>query len=307
MLASVESQLEPGVEIVISDDASTDDTAEVVGDFQARLGCLTYERHDPALLYDRNVLRVVDRASGKFCWLFGDDDRLEPGGLAAVLQFLREHPAVTGLTTDRISYDPALARAIPVRPLRWNDTTLFAEAEKAWLELLDRLGFLSCQVIRRERWQEVAASEDLRPYYAGYVQLYMIARLLVKYAQWGFLAEKCVGFRSDNDSFRTLGSLGRLRMDVHGYEQITGDVFGRRSRVYRRTMAEVAVTHARHHIVSARRAGAPFTFSLGAMRICLPVYWRYARFWTGTFPLLLMPRRLLLFLRGLHQRRTAQR
>ena len=302
LLGSIVSQYEDDVEIVLSDDDSTDHTSAVVASFRSKFKRLKYERSSPALRYDRNILHLVQMAQGRFCWLFGDDDRMEPGGLAAVLRELRSEPNLTGLTTGRISYDATLSQRLSVRPLKQTDTVVFTDAEEALLKLLDRLGFLSCQIVNRQAWNAVVDSENLEPYFAGYVQLYVIARMLKNTPRWEFLAHESVGFRSDNDSFRVLGIFGRLKMDVCGYEQIIGDVFGRESDVYRQAMAEIAVTHARHHIVMAKRARAPLSFHFQAILLCLRHYWRYPGFWLTTLPVLLMPRGLALGLRSLYQK-----
>ncbi|MBA2622043.1 MAG: glycosyltransferase, partial [Chthoniobacterales bacterium] len=150
LLESIAAQATPEIEVVISDDASPDQTAEVVAAFENRLGSLDYQRHDPALRYDRNVLSVVAQARGKFCWLFGDDDRLEPGGLDAVLQALKRDTGLTGLTTGRISFDCTLTERLPFRLFKQQTNRTFNDAASAIRSLLDRLGFLSCQVINRE-------------------------------------------------------------------------------------------------------------------------------------------------------------
>jgi len=305
MLESLVEQITPEVEVVISDDGSTDNTQEVIESFQARISQLVSQRVDPPLRYDRNLLHAVSLARGKYCWLFGDDDRLEPGGLSAVLEALRTEPELTGLTTDRVSYDSALEARLPVRALKQQQNALFEDANEAFLRLLDRLGFLSCQVVNRSRWNEVVRQENLEPYFTGYVQLYVIARMLVQQPRWQFLATKCVGFRADNDSFRALGQFGRLQMDVCGYETIVGDVFGRDSRLYHEAMSEIARTHARHHIVTAKRMGAPFSFFRQALALCVKQYGRYLSFWLHTFPVLMMPRSLMLFVRGCYQRLRA--
>ena len=141
------------------------------------------------------------------------------------------------------------------------------------------------------------------PYFTGYVQLYVIARMLVNAPHWQFLAEPCVAFRADNDSFRALGQFGRLKMDVCGYETIVGDVFGRDSRLYHEAMAEIARTHARHHIVTAKRANAPLSFVRQALALCVRHYGRYPGFWLHTFPVLIMPRPIMLFARRCYQKR----
>ncbi len=304
LLESIARQIQPNVEIVISDDGSTDATREVVEGFQQRLPSLLYERHDPPLFYDRNVLHVVGRARGEFCWLFSDDDCMESGALARVLSELRSDPALTGMTTGRIAYDHALAHRLPVRALKTTESTTFTDAEAAFLALLDRIGFLSCQVINRSVWTKIARdTPNLEKYFTNYVQLYVIARMMKLAPRWRFCAEECVAFRADNDSFRELGSTGRLKMDVCSYELITGDVFGRGSSTYRQCMSEVARTHARHHIIDAKRRGAPVSFTLRALVLCVSYYWKYPSFWLRTFPIMIAPRGLMLALRRLYQRR----
>lgn len=302
-LASIADQITPEVEVVVSDDGSTDETPAVIESFSSRLPQFTVLRADPPLRYDRNVLHAVAEARGKYCWLFGDDDRLEPGGLAAVLDTLRSQSDLTGLTTGRISYDSELGNQLPVRALKQTTSALFTEPDEAFLTLLDRLGFLSCQIVNRTIWNEVVRQENLEPYFTGYVQLYVIARMLVHTPRWQFLAEPCVAFRADNDSFRALGEFGRLKMDVCGYETIMGDVFGRDSCLYHTAMAEISRTHVRHHIVTAKRAGAPLSFFRQALALCVKYYGRYASFWLHTFPVLIMPKSIMLRLRQLYQLR----
>jgi hypothetical protein len=121
----------------------------VIESFRPRLPQIVYRRVEPALRYDRNLLNAVALARGQYCWLFGDD-RLEPGGLAAVLEALTKEPNLTGLTTDRISYDSALANRLPVRPLKERETILLREPNETFLRLLDRLGLAKMNVDRRQ-------------------------------------------------------------------------------------------------------------------------------------------------------------
>ncbi|MGI8438569.1 MAG: glycosyltransferase family 2 protein [Chthoniobacterales bacterium] len=305
LLESIASQIEPEVEVVISDDGSTDATPQVAEEFRSRFSHLRYERHDPALLYDRNILHVVSQARGEFCWLFSDDDRMEPSALSAVLKELRADLNLAGLTTGRVAYDFPLTRRLPVRGMTTTATTTFTDADHAFVALLDRIGFLSCQVINRADWNEaVQSTHNLERYFTNYVQLYLIVRMMQRRPRWRFLAQECVAFRADNDSFRALGSTGRLKMDVVSYELITGDVFGRKSGVYRAAMSEVSRTHVRHHIIDAKRRGAPTSFTWRALALCLPRYWKYPAFWLRTFPVLVAPRGLMLALRRLYQRRA---
>ncbi len=240
------------------------------------------------------------------CWLFSDDDRMEPGALQTVIAALRADSDIAGLTVGRIAYDHALSRRLPVRAHKTRESVTFNDGATAYLALLDRVGFLSCQIVHRERWKAVVENTPhLEKYFTNYIQLYIIARLMQQGPRWRFLADETVAFRADNDSFRELGSTGRLRMDICSYELITGDVFGRETTTFHQSMSEVAHTHARHHIIDAKRRGAPVSFTAKALALCLQYYWRYPAFWLRTFPVLMAPRSVTLALRALYQRRRA--
>ncbi|NTV73513.1 MAG: glycosyltransferase, partial [Holophaga sp.] len=79
----------PDVEVVVSDNASTDHTQEIL----ARHSGILTDRLDRTVGITRNIEHAVcDMASGKYVWIVGDDDLVIGGALARVLAFLRAHP-----------------------------------------------------------------------------------------------------------------------------------------------------------------------------------------------------------------------
>jgi glycosyltransferase involved in cell wall biosynthesis len=81
------------VEVVVCDNASTDDTAEVVSWFQG----------EPNFAYHRNPVNVgmlgsfgsaARAANGAFVWVLGDDDLIMHGALENVLEGLARYPDV---------------------------------------------------------------------------------------------------------------------------------------------------------------------------------------------------------------------
>ncbi len=111
LLTSIAAQSTPEIEVVISDDGSTDDTAAVVESFRDRPSAVGLRAGRSRHCATTGISCTPSPGAGEYCWLFGDDDRLEPGALAAVLARAAEPtPDLTGLTTDRISYDSALDR-----------------------------------------------------------------------------------------------------------------------------------------------------------------------------------------------------
>ena len=78
-------QHESRVEVIVSDNASTDDTAAVVREVADRGLELRYLRNEANLGPDANILQCYEQATGKYIWLFGDDDVIAPGTIRRVL------------------------------------------------------------------------------------------------------------------------------------------------------------------------------------------------------------------------------
>jgi abequosyltransferase len=90
-LSSIETKgIDSLVEVVVSDNASTDDTLSVLKDFANRLP-LRWVVQAENVGPDRNFDAVVHAANGEYCWLLGSDDIVEAGALQTIVQTLRSH------------------------------------------------------------------------------------------------------------------------------------------------------------------------------------------------------------------------
>lgn len=78
-----------GVEVLVSDNNSYDDTARIVKEMQGRYKNLVYYKNDINVGFDRNVLNCITRAKGKYCWILGDDDILLPGSVGFALRNIK--------------------------------------------------------------------------------------------------------------------------------------------------------------------------------------------------------------------------
>ncbi len=64
-----------GVEIVVSDNCSTDNIPDIMREYQEKYpDIIKYNRNNENLGYDRNVMKCFEIVQGKFIHLFGDDD-----------------------------------------------------------------------------------------------------------------------------------------------------------------------------------------------------------------------------------------
>ncbi len=88
---SIAPQMGPDCEILVSDNASGDTTQEVVLELSKKYpGLISYHRNDKNLGFDGNLNAIFDHALGRYVWLFGDDDVLNPGSVLAVRPLLEK-------------------------------------------------------------------------------------------------------------------------------------------------------------------------------------------------------------------------
>lgn len=102
-----------GVQIIVIDDGSTDDTAEIVK---------TFVRHVELIQMPFNMGQVaamnagLEMARGRYILFHGDDDWLEPNGLAPLVKALDDAPDSVGFAYGHLQYHGLrndLMRAIP--------------------------------------------------------------------------------------------------------------------------------------------------------------------------------------------------
>ncbi len=94
------------VEILIMDNASPDDTPQVVEKLngQSPYLPLRYVRNPENLGLDRNFLKGIGLARGKFVCLLSDDDILLPGAVAKLLEMIHKYPDFDGFCCNIRSF-----------------------------------------------------------------------------------------------------------------------------------------------------------------------------------------------------------
>ncbi len=77
------------VEVVISDNCSTDNTENVAMKYKNEFANFVYVKNETNVGFDRNTLNVVTHATSKYCWYLGDDDVVQNGGIELVVNQLK--------------------------------------------------------------------------------------------------------------------------------------------------------------------------------------------------------------------------
>lgn len=153
---------EDWVEIVVSDNASTDNTPDIVTAFTERTGkTVRFCRNASNVGIDGNIHAVAWLATGRYLLLMSDDDLLLPGALTRLRQLVEMVPDLLFCFVNGGSftgtYDPkvTLPTMVPLtHPLVTRDPN----------ELLTTIGvwstFISSFFVERKAWQNVPEPES---------------------------------------------------------------------------------------------------------------------------------------------------
>jgi glycosyltransferase involved in cell wall biosynthesis len=105
-LESVLSQKNVSLEIIISDDASKDETATIAERFASTDPRVRFKRHEQNLGMATNWNWCLDQARGEFIkYVFGDDYLTSPDSLEQLLAPLLADPSITLSTSARLIVD----------------------------------------------------------------------------------------------------------------------------------------------------------------------------------------------------------
>ena len=104
-IESVLAQTYPNWELLISDNCSSDSTAEIANKYAGLDSRILYWRNESNIGSAPNYNKCIDKASGDYIELFGTDDLFEPQCLQKLVQVLDDHPNVVIATAAKRHID----------------------------------------------------------------------------------------------------------------------------------------------------------------------------------------------------------
>jgi abequosyltransferase len=293
-LSSITSQADERIEIIIVDGGSTDDTIAVIETFKASFPQICVYRTESRNGVDRDILQSVAMARGRFCWLFSDDDLLAPGALERVLRLIEDIPAISGASLNYAAYDATMSYSIATVPAIGRNALrgdhLFCDRKECFSLLGVHLGFISCQVVRRSLWEEVARSNDVTSHCNAWIIVHMIGKMLERNPYWFYVHDVCVSYRSGNDSFLSrVGCYKRQQIAHIAYADTIGSLFPPDSKTYR-DVFNIMVNDRMPRILAVLKSkGIAISLQSDLFRLYLRQYWSYPLFWIKVLPIFFVP------------------
>lgn len=145
---------EPRVELIISDNCSPDDTPSLVKSFiDSGLRC-RYVRNREDIGPDGNFLQCYGMASGKYVWIFSDDDVVLPGCVDTLLRLIGDQDFdLVYMRPVAFTRDPAERGQINPRPRTrvLLDVSAFVHA----VGLNGDFALISSVIVNKQRVEEV--------------------------------------------------------------------------------------------------------------------------------------------------------
>jgi len=193
-LETILRQVTDECEVLIVDNASTDNTPHVVAELARRCASLRYIRTDSNNGLDSNFDRAVELSRGEYCWLTSDDDLLKPGAIAAVLRAVRHDPSAVLVNYE--FRDFTMSRVVQDRVLDLDADRTYGpwESERMFVELGDSVRYIGSLVMKRAVWLSRQRNLYIGSYY-GFVGMLYQERLP---RQVHVIAQPCVSYRIGN-------------------------------------------------------------------------------------------------------------
>jgi len=270
---------EPHVELIISDNASPDETRLVVQDFVDGGLRVRYICNAENVGSDANFLQCFEQARGKYFWLFSDDDLIVPGALARILAYCQaaEYDLIW---VSSYSFEGFFQpRALKAR----KDAIEIADARTYAKQLHVFFTYISGNIINKDKVvgsQSTAFSSLIG---TGLVQLGWTYTALNGFTRGLYIREKLIAARANNTGgyklFQVFGST--LAMITNAW-------------LMPRSLGRIVINGTLQRfwplwLLAYKKRGRDFTDVARPQTALTPVFGDNFRYWVFAYPVMVLP------------------
>lgn len=174
IFAQLTPEVSPFLEVIVSDNASTDETSAVVDSYIKIFPCaVSYYKNEVNIGYDRNVNELFRHAVGEYVWLLADDDVVKLGAISQVLTLLFLHKTLKVVQLNFQSYDREMTKI--VHEVYMPNDFLCQNAESFLSNSAGRYGQVSTLIFSRLAWNSAGVEEAFG---SNYIHIFALLKVL---------------------------------------------------------------------------------------------------------------------------------
>lgn len=163
LLPFFEKQIERNkevVELIVCNNASTDNTIEVLEEYRLLHPCFNIVNYSEHVAVGYSIVRSIENATGKFFLVYGDDDIPAPYMIDVIVDTIEKYSDISYIGFNRMKGNPipncfgieditvAGQNKIDGYIKEYDDITEYSEEHQ------NEVGFISVNIVRTELWQK---------------------------------------------------------------------------------------------------------------------------------------------------------
>jgi glycosyltransferase involved in cell wall biosynthesis len=298
------------VELLVSDNHSSDNTSEVLKEFKAHTRSYTFRnyRNDENIGSDRNFVKSIQRASGIFVWLLSDDDIIENGAVAEIMATLKNNPEVGCGFINYFLNDNKTMSAIPMA----NDPLIVPNIESYVEEVMFADSMVSSFIVKKSLLTDKQLKSHMGDgfpflYWTSAIQLEhssaIIRKPLITFLHPGVFESRTASKnREQTRDFYFEAHLGFMKYTSYLKTLLSSNKL--KKKIQRRNLDENFNQIIFHKITSKKYDFVSISLALPLM---IRKFYFNPSFWLGHIPLLIGPSILARFLEPHRWRWLSQR
>ncbi len=272
------------LEILISDNASTDNTEDIIKEYINEYPTLfSYYRNTENIGGDRNVDNIFRKAKGKFVWICGDDDEIIIGHLKNVLEKIKNNKEISVFFANARIYNRDMTKILKEQFLEIEERIY--SPDQYYNFVGPNASLTPTIIVRRESWP---FNEELNKYTkSDWVTLYKIYFSL-RSGKAYCISQPCVKYRGGSMRWHKDGKWLWMVLDFCDVLENITDLGYSQSITKKYLNEKLKILPI--IIFNAKKNG--LVLSLELLRNMYSRYANYSSFWLLDLPLLLLPNQI---------------
>ncbi len=288
---------EDKIEFIISDNASTDNTEEIIKEYQNKYPFIKYFKNKSNLGFDGNFMKCFERSTGKYLHMMSSDDIMLPGCVDEILKCINECKNVSLIHLNNCGFNKdfkGIENCYDVR-MKLSRNICTKNKDKFIKQVGIYITFLPTLVFNKKYFEQL---KNLNQYMGTYFLISHVALLCTKgNRKMVIIKHNCIAGRGGNS-----GGFNLYKIFVEEWKKVLYTT-GMASGYNKETLKEVYISslknHISHMIVNIRIGNEPYEFN-GKLLVIKNTY-MYPSVWLYIYPLIFLSRKSLIVLKKLYK------